>query len=96
MSVQSWIPDQDEDNPDSIFGLFGLITRLSAIFKFYDTKGNKFAIFSREINKVVISRIFFSLAEISHKIDLLSGNGLLGQPTTLCSVFQFIGNEEDG
>ena len=96
MSVQSWIPDQDEDHPDSIFGLFGLITRLSAIFKFYDTKGNKFAIFSREINKVVISRIFFSLAEISHKIDLLSGNGLLGQPTTLCSVFQFIGNEKDG
>ena len=50
----------------------------------------------REITKVVISRVFFSLAEISHKIDLLSGNGLLGQPTTLCSVFQFIGNEEDG
>jgi len=72
VSVQSWIPDQDEDHPDSIFGFGGFIPCLSAIFKFYDTE------------------------EISHKIDVLSGSGLFGQPTTLCSVFQFIGNEKDG
>lgn len=42
MSVESWILDQDEDHPDSIFGSSGFISRLSAIFQLYAARGNNF------------------------------------------------------